>query len=160
MIFRCNFPHISLPPWGQWHFRTASWSSELLTAAHYGDLAKVETALRNFGDPDSQAACWWWYASPPARGVIFFDLLSGKKWIYNDIEWYIYIHMYICIYIYIEYISVPVNGPNKSMDIFKMQDERGGTALCMAASAGRLPLVPRWKRRRMSSRNMGGFMVI
>ena len=27
-----------------------------------------------------------------------------------------------------------------------MQDERGGTALCMAASAGRLPLVPWWKR--------------
>ena len=62
------------------------------------------------------------------------------------------------VYIYIEYISVPVKkwiGPNKSMDIFKMQDERGGTALCMAASAGRLPLVPRWKRWRMSSRNMG-----
>lgn len=34
--------------------QTSSWSSELLTAAHLGDLAKVEAALRDFGDPDSQ----------------------------------------------------------------------------------------------------------
>ena len=36
--------------------RTASWSSELLTAAWHGDLPKMEAALRSFADPDSQAA--------------------------------------------------------------------------------------------------------